>query len=225
MTEINSLSGTTMTAQSALAGGSGDISEEFDSFIRLLVAQVRNQDPLEPLDSTQFVEQLATFSSLEQQVNSNDSLSYIASAMADLQQMMASEWIGRSVSVPSSAIAYSGQPVAFEADLPAGTERAVLSVLSADGTLLSRQELAANEGVWQWNGETAAGVDAPHGRYLMAIEAFGATGSLGAVTPVIRSTVTSVATDSEGRTTLQTDNGLSVQPGAFRASEPQPTGR
>lgn len=225
MTEINSLSGTTMTAQSALAGGSGDISKEFDSFIRLLTAQVRNQDPLAPLDSTQFVEQLATFSTLEQQVKSNDSLSYIASAMADLQQMMASEWIGRSVSVPSSAIAYSGQPVAFEANLPAGTERAVLSVFTSDGNLLSQQELSTDESGWQWKGETAAGVSAPHGRYLMAVEAFGPNGSLGAVTPAIRSTVTGVATDGEGRTVLQTDSGLSVQPGAFRTSEPSPVAR
>jgi len=225
MTEINPLSTPPMTAQSALSGGSGDISKEFDSFIRLLTAQVRHQDPLAPLDSTQFVEQLATFSTLEQQVKSTDSLSYIASAMADLQQMMASEWIGQSVSVPSSAIAYSGQPVAFEADLPAGTERAVLSVAAADGTLISQQELAANGSGWQWNGETSAGVNAPPGRYLMAIEAFGANGSLGAVTPAIRSTVTSIATDGEGRTTLLTDTGLSALPGGFRASEPAASGR
>lgn len=57
-------------------------SSDFDAFLSLLTAQVRHQDPLAPLDSTQFVEQLATFSSLEQQVTTNDHLETIAAMLA-----------------------------------------------------------------------------------------------------------------------------------------------
>lgn len=64
---------------------SAGIGVEFNSFLRLLTAQVQNQDPLAPIDSTQFVEQLATFSSLEQQVNTNQTLSTIAELIADLR--------------------------------------------------------------------------------------------------------------------------------------------
>ncbi len=56
--------------------------EEFDTFLRLLTAQIRNQDPLAPLDSTQFVEQLATFSSVELQAKSNALLAEIAQMLA-----------------------------------------------------------------------------------------------------------------------------------------------
>lgn len=55
-----------------------DASEEFDTFLTLLTAQIKNQDPLAPLDSTQFVEQLATFSNLELQAEGNQTLESIA---------------------------------------------------------------------------------------------------------------------------------------------------
>lgn len=71
----------TEAAQSDTVAG---IGAEFDSFIRLLTAQVQNQDPLSPLDSTQFVEQLATFSALEQQVQTNTHLQSIADLVRSL---------------------------------------------------------------------------------------------------------------------------------------------
>jgi len=56
--------------------------EEFDTFLQLLTAQIRNQDPLAPLDSTQFVEQLATFSNLELQASGNQTLDAISAQLA-----------------------------------------------------------------------------------------------------------------------------------------------
>lgn len=58
------------------------VSEEFDTFLQLLTAQIRNQDPLAPLDSTQFVEQLATFSQLELQATTNNKLDEITRLLA-----------------------------------------------------------------------------------------------------------------------------------------------
>lgn len=68
-----------------VSGADGDVSaqaEEFTTFLTLLTAQIRNQDPLAPLDSTQFVDQLATFSSLELQAEGNQTLENIASLLA-----------------------------------------------------------------------------------------------------------------------------------------------
>jgi flagellar hook assembly protein FlgD len=65
-------------AQSAIA----EQSEQFDTFLNLLTAQIQNQDPLAPLDSTQFVEQLATFSNLELQATTNQILEGIANLLA-----------------------------------------------------------------------------------------------------------------------------------------------
>ncbi len=73
-----STSSTTNSTLSDVTGQSEESGEEFNTFLRLLTAQIRNQDPLAPLDSTQFVEQLATFTNLEMQAKSNQTLEEIA---------------------------------------------------------------------------------------------------------------------------------------------------
>lgn len=72
----------TETTESDTSSTASDTSEQFDTFLNLLTAQIRNQDPLAPLDSTQFVEQLATFSNLELQAKNNQILESIASMLA-----------------------------------------------------------------------------------------------------------------------------------------------
>lgn len=73
--ETTNVDSTTETGTSFSNGD--DVAEQFDTFLRLLTAQIENQDPLAPLDSTQFVEQLATFSGLELQAKGNNSLDRI----------------------------------------------------------------------------------------------------------------------------------------------------
>lgn len=72
--ETTGVDGTTGTNASS---GNDDVAEQFDTFLQLLTAQIKHQDPLAPLDSTQFVEQLATFSGLELQAKGNNSLDRI----------------------------------------------------------------------------------------------------------------------------------------------------
>ncbi len=74
--------GTETTESDTTTSTASDTSEQFDTFLNLLTAQIRNQDPLAPLDSTQFVEQLATFSNLELQAKNNQILESIASMLA-----------------------------------------------------------------------------------------------------------------------------------------------
>lgn len=69
-------------AESAAAAAAEEQSEQFDTFLNLLTAQIRNQDPLAPIDSTQFVEQLATFSNLELQATTNQILEGISNMLA-----------------------------------------------------------------------------------------------------------------------------------------------
>jgi len=66
------------TTLSDATGQADSTGEEFNTFLRLLTAQIKNQDPLAPLDSTQFVEQLATFTNLEMQAEGNQTLEEIA---------------------------------------------------------------------------------------------------------------------------------------------------
>ena len=80
---VSPLAAAATTAEpSATQTMSGTAKADFDAFLTMLTAQVRHQDPLAPLDSTQFVEQLATFSAVEQQVETNKHLEAIAEMVA-----------------------------------------------------------------------------------------------------------------------------------------------
>jgi flagellar hook assembly protein FlgD len=84
-TETTDTTDTTASLLDNVATDSNDRGEEFNTFLTLLTAQIRNQDPLAPLDSTQFVEQLATFTNLELQANGNASLERIENMLAQDQ--------------------------------------------------------------------------------------------------------------------------------------------
>lgn len=216
MTGINPLLGES-AAQSTAGPASGtsgsatptQFGEEFQSFIKLLTAQVQNQDPLSPMDSTQFVEQLATFSSLEQQVRSNTSLESIASMFADLHSVLTSEWLGQKVSVETTSVPFEGQPVEFTADLPAGTDEAILTVTNSVGEPLWTQDLAPGAETFRWNGETLDGATAPNDVYQFRIDHFRDGTATGTVAPRIITTVTDVASEN-GQVRLGTESRLTA---------------
>lgn len=173
--------------------------EEFNSFLQLLTAQIQNQDPLAPLDSTQFVEQLATFSSLEQQVRSNSSLDSIAAMIGDLHSVVASEWLGSRVSVNSSSAPFIGEPIEFSFDTPAQADRAVLTVRGADGSDIWSQDLDLDASVHAWDGRTTGGdVAATDTIVDIRVDLFRGTEPIGSASPRIVTTVTDVAADGGG---------------------------
>jgi len=71
------------------------ISSDFETFLKMLTAQIKNQDPLKPMDSSEFATQLATFSSLEQQVLTNDRLKQISNILGSQGLTQHADWIGK----------------------------------------------------------------------------------------------------------------------------------
>ena len=159
MTEVNpaastGATGTTNTASNSAINPSG-FGEEFNSFLQLLTAQIQNQDPLSPLDSTQFVEQLATFSSLEQQVRTNTSLDSIASMIGDLHAIIANDWLGQEVAVASKHVAYEGDPVEFEVNPSLSHDKAVLTVRDSQNNVVWQEALEGSTDRHTWDGNIA----------------------------------------------------------------------
>ncbi len=216
MSGINPLLGGTAAQSTASSSGADagsttgtSFGEDFQSFIQLLTAQVQNQDPLSPMDSTQFVEQLATFSSLEQQVLSNGHLESIATMIGDLHSAITSEWLGQKVSVETTSVPFDGEPVEFTADLPEGTDEAVLTVTNSAGEPLWTQSLAPDADTYRWSGETLTGATAPNDVYQFRIDHFRNGTPTGAVAPRVITTVTDVASEN-GQVRLGTDSHLTA---------------
>ena len=172
------------------------IGAEFNNFLLLLTAQLRNQDPLSPADSTQFVEQLATFSSLEQQVKSNASLETIATMMGDLHAIVASEWLGQTVSVESSWVPFEGEPVEFSADIPPGVDHAILTVKDNSGEEVWSSVLDPDAASYTWQGQNLDNDLLPQGIYQFGVDLYRGDEFAGAVAPRIITTVTDIANEN-----------------------------
>ncbi len=192
------------------------MGEEFNSFIQLLTAQVRNQDPLSPMDSTQFVEQLATFSTLEQQVRGNESLESIATMMNDLHAIIASEWLGQTVSVESSWVPYQGNPVEYTFDAPEGADKAVLTIRDVDGEVVWTETLDPSQESQSWDGRTQSGETLPpDSLYQFSIDLYKGAEYGGSVAPRIITTVTNVGAE-QGELRLGTAAQVSSDIGGVR---------
>ena len=108
--EISTHSATAARGTASTAGGSSALSSDFETFIRMLTVQMENQDPLNPIESTEFATQLATFSSVEQQVKTNDLLSALGAQMSLLGVSQLSGWIGMEGRAVAPVV-FDGSPV------------------------------------------------------------------------------------------------------------------
>src|SRR6185295_3674273 len=94
---------------SSLAGGNQALGK--DAFLKLLIAQMKHQDPLKPMDDTAFVAQLAQFSSLEQQASTNKLLELVATQQQGLANNTIVGIVGKNVSVKGDKVIYDGQGI------------------------------------------------------------------------------------------------------------------
>lgn len=212
-------------AQAAEAPPSATASADFNSFLRLLTAQLENQDPLEPLDSTQFVAQLASFSTVEQLIGVNEKIEGLAAQDSDVRDPAAlASWIGLEVGAPGGAFAAGGGPLTFAAPGRADADAGVLTISRADGTLL-RQIPFDPDGPARiaWDGRDAAGATVT-GKDLTA-EAIYTSGGVPtgrAGTEVLR-TVTGL-TLADGTADLRLSDGTTTAPEDVALVQRAPTG-
>lgn len=211
MTEVNpaaSTGATTTSASSSTAINTAGIGEEFNNFLQLLTAQIKNQDPLSPLDSTQFVEQLATFSSLEQQVKTNVSLEGIASMIGDLHAIVANDWLGQEVAVASKHVAYEGKPVEFEVNPSLAHDQAVLTITDSQNNVVWQEALDASSERHSWDGTIAnQNAKAASGIYQFQLDLFKDGQPIAQTDAEFISKVTALGNE-DGKLVLGTENYL-----------------
>lgn len=161
----------------------GTIGADFDTFLSLLTAQLKNQDPLKPVDSTEFVAQLAEFSAVEQQVQSNASLSDILETLRGGDITALADWLGAGVST-SDATHFSGQPITLSLVPSADADRAELVVRNEAGVEAARLSVDPTARTLLWAGENDLGRAPPTDRYRFSLE----SSSNGQSLPVTKAT-------------------------------------
>lgn len=153
------------------------INADFDTFLKLLTTQMQNQDPLQPMDSTQFVAQLASFSAVEQQIRTNDQLGSILSALSTGNANLA-EWIGREVQAPVGA-EFTGDPIEVAVSAKPGADKTMLVVTNDFGKEVSRTEVNATSGSVTWDGTDSMGTTVADGRYGFRLDSYDGENLLG----------------------------------------------
>jgi len=150
-------------ARATASGGvSADSTGDFETFLSLLTAQLRNQDPLKPVESTSFVAQLASFSAVEQQVQSNDKLESILEALANGATGGLAQWIGREVRNPGSA-SYENRPLDVQVLIHRDADAAKLQVYDDNGLLVATQSIDPASEYAEWSGILSSGNRATEG--------------------------------------------------------------
>jgi flagellar basal-body rod modification protein FlgD len=172
MTSVPSVTPST-SSQTLQAAGSG-VAGDMQSFLRLLVAQLQNQDPLAPVDSTQFVTQLAMFAQAEQGVNTNRKLDTIVGMVQGQMLSGSAHLIGTSVMVPSDTVAFDGtSPIRLSYTVPSDSDAVRVEIVDATGRVVRSVEGAAAPGLYDdaWDGRTDDGAMAPAGTYTVRVTA------------------------------------------------------
>lgn len=182
------------TASSAGLDGSQQLAGNFDTFLQLLTTQLQNQDPLDPLDTNQFTQQLVEFASVEQQVDMNTNMQTLISLQQTSEATSAMQFLGSSVTLSgTSATLASGSPATWSLNSPSPAT-AQVTITSSSGQVAYTGTTSLNAGTqtYSWNGKGNNGVTWPAGQYTLAITASGASGQNVTVATQIQGTVTGV---------------------------------
>ncbi len=153
-----------------------------DDFLKLLTVQLRYQDPLNPMENTEFVAQMAQFSSLEQLQNMNQTMERSQGAEAELQAAfknnLVTSLVGKAVEVPTQEVAYDGETTEVAYRLGPQARSASLQILDARGQLVRELELDTSQAynTVEWDGKSVSGDKVPKGAYLAVVTAAGPGG-------------------------------------------------
>lgn len=164
------------SARSAMIGA------DFQTFLRMLTTQIQNQDPLSPMQSTEFASQLATFASVEQQVLANEKLGGLAAQLGVSTMAQLAGWIGMEARV-SAPVQFAGAPVSLAPNPPLLADKVQLVVRDARGVEVQRLDLPLSAAPIDWAGTDAFGAPFPAGQYRFEMESF-AKGEMLATQPV-----------------------------------------
>jgi flagellar basal-body rod modification protein FlgD len=206
--------GSTVAAGSLAQAMGGNKSLDRDAFLKLLVAQLKNQDPLKPQDNAQFVAELAQFSSLEQSMGINDRLDLLAAQNAGLANAQAVGLVGSVATVRGSMVTVDGTGVGtgIGFSLSAKSNSTIVTVRNQSGQVVRTLDVGERNAGFvslTWDGRDDAGNIQPAGTYVIGVEAQDAVGTPISVSQETSGKVKQVSFD-KGYPVLTLDNGLSV---------------
>jgi len=177
---LDSVSSATSSEASTQAGqDQKKLEDDLNQFLNLLVAQLQNQDPLDPMDASEFTNQLVQFSSVEQQIQANANLEDLIAAQQNTQAASMVNYLGTVVEAKGSDFYLLNSEAAATYTLPAGVQQNSIAVLDASGATMftMKGETGIGQQSIAWDGTKSDGTTAPDGSYSLVVSATDADGN------------------------------------------------
>jgi flagellar basal-body rod modification protein FlgD len=181
MNAIPMLKAATGSGNTAAAGGTSTASstaqaaqDAADRFLKLLVAQLQNQDPLNPMDNAQVTTQLAQISTVSGINQLNDTVAALGASMGVTQYLQAASLVGHDVVIGGNDLDLAGGKTQGGVDLGADADHVVVTVQDAAGNVVRTMDLGAQKAgdqFFDWDGKTDGGTSAPDGHYTFSVTA------------------------------------------------------
>ena len=207
--EMNAIqSGTSFGQTAQTTKDRSGISSDFETFLRMLTVQMKNQDPLNPVDSSDYAVQLATFSGVEQQVRTNDILSSLGQQLGVMGLSQLAGWVGMEARV-AAPVYFGGTPVTIFPSISAAADAATLRVTNAAGKLVGQQSIVPSNDPMQWAGKDDDGNLLPPGVYSFQVESFANGNAIGSESARVYALVTEAKSD-QGTTMVVLEGGTEV---------------
>ncbi|WP_368185800.1 flagellar hook capping FlgD N-terminal domain-containing protein [Aestuariibius sp. HNIBRBA575] len=169
--EVNS-AGASTTTHSATTNATSSVSSDFETFLKMLTVQMQNQDPLNPVDSSDYAVQLATFSGVEQQVLTNDLLSALSGQLAASGMSDMASWVGKEARAIAPAEWDGTNSVTVSPNPLTVADRTELVIRDRWGSEVDRREIPATTDPYEWDGLDSNGTPLPTGLYSFELANF-----------------------------------------------------
>jgi flagellar basal-body rod modification protein FlgD len=194
------------------------LASNFETFLTLLTTQLQHQNPLDPLDTNQFTQQLVAFAGVEQQLRTNDNLAALVGLSKVSQNVTAMGFVGAHVTAEGSTTELRDGLAVWYLSSPSPAQ-ANISIVDANGSTVftETKTLDASTQPYQWNGRTSSGTIAPPGSYKIVVTAADASGKAVSVGTSFSGVVDQVDVSGEeplllvGATLITIDQVRSVQ--------------
>jgi flagellar basal-body rod modification protein FlgD len=186
--------GSSSSSTSSTGVDKNTIAGNFQTFLTLLTTQLKNQNPLDPLDTNQFTQQLVQFAQVEQQLRQNDQLATLVSLEKTAQSTTALAYVGQTVAVDGATAALANNQATWSFDVPKPVS-ATVTIRSATGQTVYSGSFTMNAGSGQkftWDGRDNSGVKWQDGNYTLSVSAKDASGQAVSIPSEVQGLVDSV---------------------------------
>jgi flagellar basal-body rod modification protein FlgD len=185
------------------------IVSDYQTFLLMMTTQIQNQDPLEPMESSELAVQLATFAGVEQQTLTNDLLASMSMQMNATGMASMAAWVGNEARFAAPAYFDGTSPITLSPNPAMSADKAVLVVTDQEGNEVAREEIPVTSADYEWQGLDANGEPLPEGIYSFTLESWLGEEQLGVTEVEHYSEVEEIRSGPSG-TTIMVEGGIEV---------------